>query len=102
MVGLIKLLIFLQYKIFTNLQLLVLISYLRHRRTKSSYHGFLKLHRDAVIASLSSDLSWNELNTAWASNFIREAKKIIENQVIFEALNKKVCFFLFCKGKVTP
>ncbi|GBB88185.1 hypothetical protein RclHR1_14710002 [Rhizophagus clarus] len=62
-----------------------LISYLKERNNKS-YHGFLNIYRDVIIASLTSDLSWSD--NAWTSNYIREVENIFADQEIVESLKQ--------------
>ncbi|GBC01606.1 hypothetical protein RclHR1_04260006 [Rhizophagus clarus] len=57
----------------------VLISYLKERGNKSSYHGFLNVHHDAIVASKFSN-DWKDLDNAWATHFLEEAEKIGLNQ----------------------
>jgi hypothetical protein len=57
-------------------------------------------HRDIIIASASSD-NWHDLDNYWVDHFLEEAKGLLD-QTIFLDLKKKVCLFLFCKGKATP
>ncbi|CAB5353484.1 unnamed protein product [Rhizophagus irregularis] len=66
-----------------------LISYLKKQSNKS-YHGFLKLHHDIIMNSLTSDLKWYNLDNAWASNYIREAEKIFVDQQVIETLKKRI------------
>ncbi|CAB4496244.1 hypothetical protein RhiirA1_468544 [Rhizophagus irregularis] len=66
-----------------------LISYLKKQSNKS-YRGFLKLHHDIIMNSLTSDLKWYNLDNAWASNYIREAKKIFVDQQVIETLKKRI------------
>ncbi|CAG8671405.1 1845_t:CDS:2 [Rhizophagus irregularis] len=65
-----------------------LISYLKKQSNKS-YRGFLKLHHDIIMNSLTSDLKWYNLDNAWASNYIREAEKIFVDQQVIETLKKR-------------
>ncbi|CAI2201747.1 6338_t:CDS:2, partial [Funneliformis geosporum] len=76
----------------------ILISYIKERKGKSSYRGFLNLHRDVIVFIISSSLSkdWRDLDTSWARRFLEEAKELL-NQTIFLALKEKVCFFYFAK-----
>ena len=88
--------------------LLALISYLSERKNWS-YCGFLNLNQDTIIASLisltnNSSLSlakWQSFDAAWYNRFLDEAKELLEPNT-FATLKKKVCFFLFCKVRVTP
>uniref|UniRef100_U9TPS0 Uncharacterized protein n=1 Tax=Rhizophagus irregularis (strain DAOM 181602 / DAOM 197198 / MUCL 43194) TaxID=747089 RepID=U9TPS0_RHIID len=66
-----------------------LISYLKKQSNKS-YRGFLKLHHDIIMNSLTSDLKWYNLDNAWASNYIREAEKIFVDQQELQAYWQRV------------
>ncbi|CAG8663370.1 7187_t:CDS:1, partial [Diversispora eburnea] len=53
-----------------------LTSYLS--RDKNSFWGFLYSHRDALVviaATSSTTPRWRDLDNAWATNFIEEARK---------------------------
>ncbi|UZO14515.1 uncharacterized protein OCT59_005971 [Rhizophagus irregularis] len=70
-----------------------LISYLKKQSNKS-YRGFLILHKNVVVASVTSDLKWYDLENTWASNYIREVEKIFtDQQEVIETLKQKVCIF---------
>ncbi|POG80510.1 hypothetical protein GLOIN_2v1800431 [Rhizophagus irregularis DAOM 181602=DAOM 197198] len=74
-----------------------LISYLKKQNNKS-YRGFLILHKNIVVASVTSDLKWNDLDNAWAGNYIREAEKIfVDQQLNIERLEYKKEFKSFWK-----
>ncbi|GBB93421.1 hypothetical protein RclHR1_02170002 [Rhizophagus clarus] len=88
----------------------ILISYLKEQNTTHlSYHGFLNSQHDAIInislllvsSSSSSFSNWKNLDDYWALKFLKEAKNL-EHKSTFDDLKEKVCFFLFCKEKVTP
>jgi hypothetical protein len=74
-----------------------------------TYHGFLKLNRDIIIASLSSLTSyfsitldqWKNFNAIWYKRFLEKAKILLgpENFII---LKKKVCFIFILQSRVTP
>ncbi|GBB83416.1 hypothetical protein RclHR1_10140001 [Rhizophagus clarus] len=66
----------------------VLISYLKKRSNKS-YYGFLNLYRNIIVASLTSELCWNDLDNAWTGKYIREAEKIFRDQEFIETFKKK-------------
>ncbi|CAB4381601.1 unnamed protein product [Rhizophagus irregularis] len=66
-----------------------LISYLKKQNNKS-YRGFLILHKNIVVASVTSDLKWNDLDNAWAGNYIREAEKIFVDQQVINTLKEKL------------
>ncbi|CAB4479620.1 unnamed protein product [Rhizophagus irregularis] len=67
-----------------------LISYLKKQSNKS-YRGFLILHKNVVVASVTSDLKWYDLENTWASNYIREVKKIFtDQQEVIETLKQKL------------
>ncbi|CAG8722120.1 10639_t:CDS:2, partial [Rhizophagus irregularis] len=53
----------------------VLISYLKERGNKSSYHGFLDLHHDIIVTSTFSE-NWKDLDNSWATHFMEEAEKL--------------------------
>ncbi|GES74628.1 hypothetical protein GLOIN_2v1781474 [Rhizophagus clarus] len=63
-----------------------LVYYLKSERKNWSYHGFLKLNRDTIVASLISltnnssiTLSkWQSLDTAWFNHFLDNAKELLE------------------------
>ena len=86
--------------LFTNFRPLALTSYLKKRRGKSSYRGFLAIHRDDIIALPSSFSTWKNVDDFWALNFLKEAEKL--DKSAFDDLKERVRFFLFCKGRVTP
>ncbi|CAB4439310.1 unnamed protein product [Rhizophagus irregularis] len=66
-----------------------LISYLKKKSNKS-YRRFLILHKNVVVASVTSDLKWHDLENAWASNYIREVEKIFtDQQEVIETLKQK-------------
>ncbi|RGB31175.1 hypothetical protein C1646_764386 [Rhizophagus diaphanus] len=67
----------------------ILISYLKKQSNKS-YRGFLKLHHDIIMTSVTSELKWYNLDNAWASNYIREAEKIFVDQQVIETLKKRI------------
>ncbi|PKC60722.1 hypothetical protein RhiirA1_467642 [Rhizophagus irregularis] len=70
-----------------------LISYLKKKSNKS-YHRFLILHKNVVVASVTSDLKWHDLENAWASNYIREVEKIFtDQQEVIETLKQKISLF---------
>ncbi|GBB89775.1 hypothetical protein RclHR1_16590001 [Rhizophagus clarus] len=71
-----------------------LISHIRKRKDKSSYHGFLNLHSDIVSATPISDWDHVNIDNLWAGQFLNEAKKLHVN------LDEKVRLLLFCKGRV--
>ncbi|CAB5386358.1 unnamed protein product [Rhizophagus irregularis] len=78
-------------------------SYLKERENCQenwTYYGLLLLHRDAIIASSSSN-KWKKLNNFWMNSFLREARKLIINQEIYNAMEEKV-HFLFSKGRANP
>ncbi|CAB4414475.1 unnamed protein product [Rhizophagus irregularis] len=54
----------------------------------------------AIIASLSSN-KWKKLNNFWINSFLKEARKLIINQEIYNAIEEKVRF-LFSKGRANP
>ncbi|EXX77771.1 hypothetical protein RirG_020790 [Rhizophagus irregularis DAOM 197198w] len=66
-----------------------LISFLKKKSNKS-YRRFLILHKNVVVASVTSDLKWNDLDNAWAGNYIREAEKIFVDQQVIESLKEKL------------
>ncbi|RGB41552.1 hypothetical protein C1646_751974 [Rhizophagus diaphanus] len=66
-----------------------LISYLKKQSNKS-YRQFLILHKNVVVASVTSDLKWNDLDNAWAGNYKREAEKIFVDQQVVETLKEKL------------
>ncbi|PKC55528.1 hypothetical protein RhiirA1_475446 [Rhizophagus irregularis] len=55
-----------------------LISYLSdNNRTTKSYRGFLKNHRDIIIASIDTTLTldnWKNLDNIWTVRFLRKEK----------------------------
>ncbi|GES79262.1 hypothetical protein GLOIN_2v1470557 [Rhizophagus clarus] len=57
----------------------VLISHIRKRKDKSSYHGFLNLHSDIVSATPISDWDHVNIDNLWAGQFLNEAKKLHVN-----------------------
>ncbi|GES80044.1 bromodomain-containing protein [Rhizophagus clarus] len=63
----------------------ILISYLKKRGNKSSYHRFLNLHYDTIVTSTILD-NWKDLNNALISHFMKEVEKLGLNQ---EALKKR-------------
>ncbi|CAB4410278.1 unnamed protein product [Rhizophagus irregularis] len=66
-----------------------LISYLKKQSNKS-YRGFLILHKNVVVASVTSDLKWYDLENTWVSNYIREVEKIFtDQQEVIETLKQK-------------
>ncbi|CAB4492797.1 unnamed protein product [Rhizophagus irregularis] len=78
-------------------------SYLKERENCQenwTYYGLLLLHRDAIIASSSSN-KWKKLNNFWMNSFLKEARKLIINQEIYNAMEEKVRF-LFSKGRANP
>uniref|UniRef100_U9TX99 Crinkler effector protein N-terminal domain-containing protein n=1 Tax=Rhizophagus irregularis (strain DAOM 181602 / DAOM 197198 / MUCL 43194) TaxID=747089 RepID=U9TX99_RHIID len=67
-------------------------SYLKERENCQenwSYHGFLLFHHDDIIASSSSN-KWKKLNNFWMNSFLKEARKLIINQEIYNAIEEKV------------
>ncbi|CAB5367016.1 unnamed protein product [Rhizophagus irregularis] len=67
-----------------------LISYLKKHSNKS-YRRFLYINYDVIIASVTSNLKWNNLDNAWAGNYIREAEKIfVDHQQVVETLKEKL------------
>ncbi|CAB4473578.1 unnamed protein product [Rhizophagus irregularis] len=78
-------------------------SYLKERENCQenwSYHGFLLFHHDDIIASSSSN-KWKKLNNFWMNSFLKEARKLIINQEIYNAIEEKVRF-LFSKKRANP
>ncbi|GBB98985.1 hypothetical protein RclHR1_03390001 [Rhizophagus clarus] len=67
----------------------ILISYLK-KQSNRSYYGFLNLHRDVIIDSLTLDLYYDDLNNAWISNYIREVENTFSDQEIVKALKNKI------------
>ncbi|RGB22946.1 hypothetical protein C1646_775258 [Rhizophagus diaphanus] len=68
-------------------------SYLKERENCQenwTYYGLLLLHRDAIIASSSSN-KWKKLNNFWMNSFLKEARKLIINQEIYNAMEEKNC-----------
>ncbi|PKY23251.1 hypothetical protein RhiirB3_437401 [Rhizophagus irregularis] len=67
-----------------------LISYLSdNNRTTKSYRGFLKNHRDIIIASIDTTLTldnWKNLDNIWTVRFLRKEKDFpdLKNKVIAE------------------
>ncbi|CAB4492810.1 unnamed protein product [Rhizophagus irregularis] len=54
-----------------------------------TYYGLLLLHHDAIIALLSSN-KWKKLNNFWMNSFLKEARKLIINQKIYNAMEEKI------------
>jgi hypothetical protein len=77
---------------------LVLASYIREKTNRSSFRGFLYLHRDIVVSSsfLKDKKDWGELNRYWATRFLEVTKELL-NETTFLRLKDKVRFFLFRK-----
>ncbi|GBC11654.2 hypothetical protein GLOIN_2v1784755 [Rhizophagus irregularis DAOM 181602=DAOM 197198] len=53
-----------------------LISYLREKNYRSSYHEFMDLHLDVIIASSSSFSNWKGLDEFWSFEFLKKAEKL--------------------------
>ncbi|RGB27055.1 hypothetical protein C1646_769610 [Rhizophagus diaphanus] len=53
----------------------ILISYLREKNYRSSYHEFMDLHLDVIIAS-SSFSNWKSLDEFWSFKFLKEGEKL--------------------------
>ncbi|UZO06775.1 uncharacterized protein OCT59_027084 [Rhizophagus irregularis] len=70
----------------------VLISYLKERGNKSSYHGFLDLHHDIIVTSTFSE-NWKDLDNSWATHFMEEAEKLnleaLKEKINIERLQRK-------------
>ncbi|GBC25441.2 hypothetical protein GLOIN_2v1774865 [Rhizophagus irregularis DAOM 181602=DAOM 197198] len=67
-----------------------LISYLKKHSNKL-YRRFLYINYDVIVASVTSNLKWNNLDNAWAGNYIREAEKIfVDHQQVVETLKEKL------------
>ncbi|RHZ66316.1 hypothetical protein Glove_308g39 [Diversispora epigaea] len=64
-----------------------LVTYLRSQ-TNKSYKGFLDLNRNVIIGLLPSNPIWIDLDNAWSSRFLDEAKML--DQGTFAELKKKV------------
>ncbi|CAB4477203.1 unnamed protein product [Rhizophagus irregularis] len=70
-----------------------LVFYLNEPR-KISYHGFLKIYRNTIIASLSQLTNfplekWQNFNITWVTRFLHNAKKLFDSNT-FTDLKKKV------------
>ncbi|CAG8739333.1 4471_t:CDS:2, partial [Acaulospora morrowiae] len=78
----------------------IITSYLNQRRNKS-FWGFLCRYRDTIVATTSTTSAWRGLNDSWSERFLAESKGLL-NPTDFDNLEKQVCSFLFCKGRVTP
>ncbi|CAB5359912.1 unnamed protein product [Rhizophagus irregularis] len=70
-----------------------LVFYLNEPR-KISYHGFLKLNQNTIIASLSQLTNfplekWQNYNNTWINRFLHNAKKLFDSNT-FTELKKKV------------
>ncbi|CAB4477932.1 unnamed protein product [Rhizophagus irregularis] len=52
-----------------------LISYIKERRNKASYWGFLNNYHDIIVTSAFSD-DWCELNNTWTARFLHETKDL--------------------------
>ena len=68
-----------------------LVSYLRERKSKRSFRGFLIRYREVIVTSTlpSVSSSWWELNRSWSSHFMTEAKNLEQEQ--------KVCSFFILR-----
>ena len=76
--------------------LLALISYIKKQNDKS-YRRFLNVNYDIIVASTSSEDTYDDLDNTWALHFMKEAELLLE-QKIFISLKNKVCiFFYFAK-----
>ncbi|PKC55876.1 hypothetical protein RhiirA1_474865 [Rhizophagus irregularis] len=69
-----------------------LVFYLNEPR-KISYHGFLKIYRNTIIASLSQLTNfplekWQNFNITWVTRFLHNAKKLFDSNT-FTELKKK-------------
>ncbi|UZO15692.1 uncharacterized protein OCT59_007108 [Rhizophagus irregularis] len=70
-----------------------LVFYLNESR-KISYHGFLDIYRNTIIASLSQLTNfplekWQNFNIAWTNRFLDNAKELLDSNA-FTELKKKV------------
>ncbi|UZO05633.1 uncharacterized protein OCT59_025977 [Rhizophagus irregularis] len=65
-------------------------SYLRERKGKPSYHGFLTQYRDVIVKTSFSSSFWGDLDNSWATNFLREMGKLNLNKEILDSLKAKV------------
>ncbi|CAB4388508.1 unnamed protein product [Rhizophagus irregularis] len=70
-----------------------LVFYLNESR-KISYHGFLDIYRNTIIASLSQLNNfplekWQNFNIAWTNRFLDNAKELLDSNT-FTELKKKV------------
>ncbi|CAB4477931.1 unnamed protein product [Rhizophagus irregularis] len=70
-----------------------LVFYLNESR-KISYHGFLDIYRNTIIASLSQLTNfplekWQNFNIAWTNHFLDNAKELLDSNA-FTELKKKV------------
>ncbi|CAB4414474.1 unnamed protein product [Rhizophagus irregularis] len=69
----------------------IISSYLKERENCQenwSYYGFLLFHHDAIITSSFSN-KWKKLNNFWMSSFLKEARKLIINQEIYNTIEEK-------------
>ncbi|CAG8753648.1 11778_t:CDS:1, partial [Rhizophagus irregularis] len=69
-----------------------LVFYLNESR-KISYHGFLDIYRNTIIASLSQLTNfplekWQNFNIAWTNRFLDNAKELLDSNA-FTELKKK-------------
>ncbi|CAB4380468.1 unnamed protein product [Rhizophagus irregularis] len=70
----------------------IISSYLKERENCQenwSYYGFLLFHHDAIITSSFSN-KWKKLNNFWMSSFLKEARKLIINQEIYNTIEEKI------------
>lgn len=72
---------------------LALVSYIREKTNRSSFRGFLNLHRDIVVSS-SFLKGWSELDRYWVVHFLEVAEGQL-NKSTFLTLKNKVRFFYF-------
>ncbi|CAB4395929.1 unnamed protein product [Rhizophagus irregularis] len=79
----------------------ILIEYLKERGSKSSYCGFLNFSSEFITASISPTDTCNSIDTIWVRHFLKEANSLF-NQDTYVEIRNKVCYFLFCKIRVTP
>jgi hypothetical protein len=77
-----------------------LVSYLNGFKSRNlSYHGFLKINRNTIIASSLTQLTdfpltsakWQILDITWNNRFLEKAKELLDSNT-FDELRKKVCF----------